>query len=163
MTVCCECVCISGIQHISWLTTGTLSQSRSLAREQGRGESTQALPPRALSCMKATSACKYSIKIQRYMCVFFWIHSPITMTRSARRITITSGLIVVIVFECSCSTAACTLNISTLTFLCIVQHVWFANWPFPYCIEWSRSALAKRLLSFIDPKRYFDMLLRYYV
>jgi len=81
---------------------------------------------------------------------FVLIHSPITMPRSARRITITSGLTVVIGFECSSSAAAYTVTILMLTFLCIVQHVWFANWPFPDCTERLRSALAKDLLGFIE-------------
>ena len=72
------------------------------------------------------------------------------MPRSARRITITSGATVAIRFECSSSAAVCTVTILMLTFLCIVQHVWFVNWPFPDCIEQSRSALAKGLLGFIE-------------
>jgi len=72
------------------------------------------------------------------------------MHRSACRITTTSGLTVVIGFECSSSAAACTVTISMLTFMCIVQHVWFANWPFPDCIEQSCSALAKDVLGFIE-------------
>jgi len=73
-------------------------------------------------------------KINNDLCTSVYsvlIHSPITMPRSARRITTTSGLTVVIGFECSPSTAACTVIISMLTLLCIVQHVWLANWPFP--------------------------------
>ena len=67
------------------------------------------------------------------------------MPRSARRITITPGLTIVIGFEChgSSSAAACAVTISMFTFLCIVQHVWFANWPFPDCNEQSRSALTR--------------------
>jgi len=44
----------------------------------------------------------------------------------------------------------CIFLMSMLTFLCIVQHVWFANWPFREGIEQSRSALAKDLLGFIE-------------
>jgi len=89
-------------------------------------------------------------RFNRTSMYFVSIHSPITMHQSACRIAITSGLKDEIGFESSSSAAACTVTISMLTSLCIVQHVWFANWPFPDCIEQSRSALVKELLTFIE-------------
>jgi len=64
------------------------------------------------------------------------------MIRMPSIITITSGFTVLIGFKFLSSGSACTVTISMLMFLCSVQRVWFANWPFPDCIEQSRCAFA---------------------